>query len=62
MKGVTTTVGLPEGDLKAELTLRETQPNFSPSLAFIDLVLVPSRVVSSRALLYSIDREVQHQL
>jgi hypothetical protein len=29
-------------------TLRETQPNFAPSLALIGLVLVPSRVLSSR--------------
>jgi hypothetical protein len=42
------TVGLREADLKAELTLRETQPNFVPSLiTLIGLVLVPPRTCLS---------------
>lgn len=36
-------MGLREADLKAELTLRETQPNSSPSLALIGQVFCHTR-------------------
>jgi hypothetical protein len=40
---------LREDGFQAELTLRETLPNFLTSLAFVGLVFFLSRVVSSRA-------------